>query len=86
MLHETEAVPPYLTADDGHGILCYDGLIDLAGGGGVGGSDCYLGVYPISRIKHWYRSPRSVPDRCLSPVMDGGGVSRGRFVKITVAN
>lgn len=50
--------------------------------------NCYLGVYPVSHIKHWYRLLDRVP-------LAGDGwrrsarharVKRGRFGKITIAN
>lgn len=49
--------------------------------------NCYLGVYPVSHIKHWYRSLDRVP-----LATDGwrsarqARVKRGRLVKITIAH
>lgn len=52
MQHEMEAVPPYLASER---MMVMEscvmmGLLIRWGGGGR--LNCYLGVYPVSRIKH----------------------------------
>lgn len=84
--HEMEALPPYLAwmMVMESGIMM--GLLIR------GRLNCYLGVYPISRIKHWYRLLHFLLERV--PLTSDGWrrsarrarVKRGRFVKITIAN
>lgn len=85
--HEMEASPAYLS------WMTVMGSCDMMGSSIRGGRlNCYLGVYPISRIKHWYWSQHFLLDRV--PLTGDGWrrrarrarVKRGRFVKITIAN
>lgn len=74
------------------GWRSWDLVIWWAHRSGGGRLNCYLGVYPISRIKHWYWSQHFLLDRV--PLTGDGWrrrarrarVKRGRFVKITIAN